>query len=261
MDRLVRGAYVGKLGPDRRNVSIPPSEASTYSRRVAQISPTVPPLIRIHSECFTGETIGSMRCDCGEQLAEALRQISQSETGRGVVVYLRQEGRGIGLLNKIKAYNLQDMGADTVKANELLGFQADERRYEMVGGILRDLGLAPEGADDHEKGVRLLTNNPDKVEALEQEGVKVVERVPMVPRSWQSSLSASELHAGSTGHHLQLPAHAYGGVHFVGTPGGILGASTPYGPDLEKYLRTKVEKMGHMLPQVWDSREGAHSHS
>jgi len=185
-----------------------------------------------------------MRCDCGEQLAEALRLISSTPDRRGVVVYLRQEGRGIGLLNKIKAYNLQDMGADTVMANELLGFGADERGYEVVGGILRDLGLAPESESDTEKGVRLLTNNPEKVMALEKEGVRIVERVGMVPRSWQSREDGLETLAHA--YHTHPPAQTA-----VIPAGGILGASAPYGADLDKYLRTKVEKMGHILPKHW----------
>ncbi len=111
-------------------------------------------LVRLHSECFTGDVLGSRRCDCGEQLQLALRQIAAA--GCGVVIYLRQEGRGIGLLDKLRAYNQQDMGYDTAEANLLLGHEVDERDYTVAGLILQDLGIA---------SVRLLTNNPDKVES------------------------------------------------------------------------------------------------
>lgn len=127
-------------------------------------------LTRVHSECFTGEVLGSLRCDCGEQLERALRKIG--EAGRGVVVYLRQEGRGIGLLNKLRAYNLQDDGYDTVDANLMLGHRADERDYTPAGLILRDLGV---------RSLRLMTNNPAKLEGLDAVGVRVLERVPLQP--------------------------------------------------------------------------------
>ena len=123
-------------------------------------------LVRVHSECFTGDVLGSRRCDCGDQLHGAMRMIG--ETGQGVIVYLRQEGRGIGLLDKLRAYNLQDEGYDTVEANILLGHQADEREYDIAAAILADLGV---------RSIRLLTNNPDKVESLTQLGVRVNERV------------------------------------------------------------------------------------
>jgi GTP cyclohydrolase II len=125
-------------------------------------------LVRVHSECFTGDVLGSVRCDCGEQLHQAMRQIAQA--GQGVIVYLRQEGRGIGLLDKLRAYNLQDDGYDTVDANLILGHQADERDYTIAAHILADLGVA---------SVRLLTNNPDKIESLKRLGVEVTSRVPL----------------------------------------------------------------------------------
>ncbi|KAF9649668.1 hypothetical protein BDM02DRAFT_3113528 [Thelephora ganbajun] len=249
MERITRGAYVGKLSPNQQTASVPPS-ANPVSTQTRQEVP--PALVRIHSECFTGETIGSMRCDCGEQLDEAIRQISQptirpsldSTTsrpsiipGRGVVVYLRQEGRGIGLLSKIRAYNLQDLGHDTVTANILLGHGADERRYDIAGAILRDLGFG-EGANG--EAIKLLTNNPDKVEALEKEGLKVVERVPMVPKSWT-------VHQQHDSVVIVQP-----GMEDGIAPGLVAthesASRVVHGPDLDKYLRTKVLRMGHMLP-------------
>ena len=127
-----------------------------------------PVLARTHSECLTGDALFSMRCDCGYQLEQALQSIA--DEGRGVLLYLRQEGRGIGLLNKIKAYNLQDQGADTVEANERLGFAADLRDYSICSGMLNHLGI---------NSLRLMTNNPRKVKALSEGGVQVVERLPL----------------------------------------------------------------------------------
>ena len=123
--------------------------------------------MRLHSECLTGDAMFSRRCDCGPQLEAALKHIAR--VGRGVVLYLRQEGRGIGLINKIKAYHLQDGGADTVEANEQLGFDADLREYDIAHDMLNHLKI---------KKIRLMTNNPRKVEALEQHGLEVVERLP-----------------------------------------------------------------------------------
>ncbi|KAI0321943.1 GTP cyclohydrolase II-domain-containing protein [Amylostereum chailletii] len=243
MDRLTRGAYIGRLSPATHKVSSPASPTPNANDRIPS------PLIRIHSECFTGETIGSMRCDCGEQLDEAIRLMSRPITvpsssptepplrlpGRGVVIYMRQEGRGIGLLSKIRAYNLQDLGHDTVTANLMLGHQADERGYEVAIAILRDLGLGSEAGE----GVRLLTNNPDKVRAMEREGLRIVERVPMVPRSWQKKHRHSEpriFDGEDAGDLLERKAGAT-----------MIGGDAVHGEDLEKYLRTKVLRMGHML--------------
>ena len=125
------------------------------------------PLVRIHSQCLTGEVFDSLRCDCGQQLQLALERIG--DEGRGVLIYDPQEGRGIGLLNKLKAYQLQDEGADTVEANEQLGFEADLRDYNLPVAVLRSLGISR---------VRLLSNNPSKVRALEDAGIEVEERLP-----------------------------------------------------------------------------------
>ncbi|MGB9454457.1 MAG: GTP cyclohydrolase II [Bryobacteraceae bacterium] len=149
------------------------------------------PLVRIHSQCLTGDVFHSLRCDCRAQLEIALESIARE--GRGLLIYECQEGRGIGLLNKLRAYELQDQGADTVEANEQLGFDSDLRSYALPGAILRYFGL---------REIRLLSNNPEKVEAVESAGVRVVERVPCL-------------------------------AHVIDTR--------------EAYLRTKKEKMGHLL--------------
>lgn len=127
-------------------------------------------LVRVHSECFTGDVLGSLRCDCGEQLNTSMRRIA--EEGQGVILYLRQEGRGIGLQSKLRAYNLQDEGYDTVEANRLLGHGADERDYTIAAMMLRDLGIS---------SVQLLTNNPEKIESLEEHGIDIRKRVALRP--------------------------------------------------------------------------------
>lgn len=150
-----------------------------------------PPLLRIHSQCLTGDAFHSLRCDCRAQLEIALRLIA--EEGRGLIIYELQEGRGIGLMNKLRAYELQDRGADTVEANQQLGFESDLRSYVLPGAILRHLGIS---------AVRLLSNNPGKVKAVEDAGVVVADRVPCIAAPVESR---------------------------------------------EAYLRTKQEKMGHLL--------------
>jgi GTP cyclohydrolase II len=159
--------------------------------RMGDIGTGPPPLVRIHSQCLTGDVFHSLRCDCRAQLEIALRSIAQE--GRGLLIYEHQEGRGIGLLNKLRAYELQDHGADTVEANERLGFDSDLRGYELPGAILQYFGL---------KAIRLLSNNPEKVQAVESAGVAVVQRVPCL-------------------------------ADVVDTR--------------QAYLRTKKEKMGHLL--------------
>ncbi len=126
-----------------------------------------PPLLRIHSQCLTGDALGSLRCDCGEQLRLAMSMIGGE--GRGILIYEEKEGRGIGLLAKLRVYELQDLGLDTVEANERFGLKNDYRDYSLPAGILRQLGVSK---------VRIITNNPDKVEAMRDAGVDIVERIP-----------------------------------------------------------------------------------
>ena len=149
----------------------------------------LPVLARIHSECLTGDALFTMRCDCGAQLRSAMERISRE--GRGALFYLRQEGRGIGLLNKIKAYHLQDAGADTVEANEQLGFGADMRDYSICRVMLAHLGIGT---------LRLMTNNPRKVAALEALGVHVVERIAIRTGQNPHNLRYLETKAGKLGH-------------------------------------------------------------
>ncbi|HEV7398204.1 MAG TPA: GTP cyclohydrolase II [Pyrinomonadaceae bacterium] len=156
-----------------------------------EMVPEVPTLVRIHSQCLTGDVFGSAKCDCGLQLHRTMEMIQ--EEGRGAIVYQQQEGRGIGILNKIRAYALQDQGADTVEANELLGLAVDSREYRQCAEILYDLGLCH---------VRVISNNPLKIQALEEAGLKVIERVSIQVDAQESA---------------------------------------------SRYLRTKKEKMGHLL--------------
>jgi GTP cyclohydrolase II len=180
MDRMIRGAYTGRLYPGRIASGMTAGASlSTESQNTETQSHRGIPLVRIHSECYTGETAWSARCDCGEQLDEAARLMSlPGNQAGGIIIYLRQEGRGIGLGEKLKAYNLQDLGSDTVEANLLLRHPADARSYGLATAMLMDL-------DQTE--IRLLTNNPDKIRAVEGPNREIVvrERVAMVPLSWK----------------------------------------------------------------------------
>jgi len=160
-----------------------------------QLDPETPTLVRIHSQCLTGDVFRSNKCDCGRQLDNAMKIIQ--EEGLGAIIYQQQEGRGIGIMNKIRAYALQDAGMDTVEANISLGFEADLRQYDSCVEIIRQLGL---------RRIRIMSNNPDKIEALRAAGMEVVERIPM----------EFEPHARSM-----------------------------------EYLKTKKEKLGHMLDELF----------
>jgi GTP cyclohydrolase II len=150
------------------------------------------PLVRVHSQCFTGDTLASLRCDCRAQLEMSLRAIGRASAG--VLIYLPQEGRGIGLMNKLRAYEMQDGGMDTVEANEKLGFAADARDYDFCAAILKKLGA---------RQIRLLSNNPEKVRQLENAGIRVVERVPCQPRIEKSSRAYLKTKKSKMGHLLK----------------------------------------------------------
>jgi len=167
----------------------PDSNKEHIALTMGEVAGDAPVLLRIHSECLTGDALHSLRCDCGAQLEAAMRRVA--EEGRGIILYLRQEGRGIGLLNKIKAYKLQDQGADTVEANEQLGFGADMRDYSICKSMLRHLGV---------QNLRLMTNNPRKVAALEAMGFNVLERVPLQSGSNPHNAKYLATKAGKLGH-------------------------------------------------------------
>ena len=175
-------------------------EPSTGKEHIAlslgDIGDGEPVLARIHSECLTGDALFSMRCDCGHQLHTAMQRIA--EEGRGVILYLRQEGRGIGLVNKIKAYQLQDNGADTVEANERLGFGADMRDYSMCVDMLKHLNIGK---------LRLMTNNPVKVGAMENYGVEVAERIPLETGENPHNAKYLQTKAGKLGHLFDKPSN------------------------------------------------------
>ena len=156
-----------KFGDFRIRSYIDPTNGAEHAAiYVGDMNEQTPPLVRVHSECLTGDALGSLRCDCGPQLQQALKRIQ--EEGRGIVLYLRQEGRGIGLFAKMQAYNLQDRGLDTLDANLALNLPADGRDYKIAAHMLNDIGY---------ESIQLMTNNPDKVEQLEKHGINVVNRV------------------------------------------------------------------------------------
>jgi GTP cyclohydrolase II len=181
------------VAEDARVVGFRPADGSAEQFAILIGDPAghQPALCRVHSECFTGDLLGSLRCDCGPQLQAALELMG--EAGHGVLLYLAHEGRGIGLINKLRAYQLQDCGLDTVDANQHLGFEPDERSYRAAAVMLRHLGI---------DRVRLLTNNPAKVEALAREGVSVVERIPHATAPNRHNLGYLSTKASRSGHLL-----------------------------------------------------------
>ena len=191
--RVARATLPTRYGTFEMFVYATPEHKEHVALTSGVIDDGEPVLVRAHSECLTGDVLGSSRCDCGEQLADSLRLLQQQ--GRGILLYLRQEGRGIGLTRKISAYALQEQGLDTVEANLALGLPEDMRDYRVAAEMLLDLGVWR---------ARLITNNPAKIEGLERYGIEVVERIPL-------RMSPNPSNVG--------------------------------------YLRTKREKMGHILPQ------------
>ena len=175
-----------------------PEEMPHLALVSGDIPPGQPTLVRIHSECMTGDVFGSVRCDCGEQLETALRMTSEQG---GVVLYLRQEGRGIGLVNKLHAYNLQDKGFDTAEANTELGFEVDSRRFDIAIAMLQELGI---------RQIRLMTNNPEKLAAFEETPVKVVERVPLIISPRQENTFYLKTKQKVMGHMLNLSLNGNG---------------------------------------------------
>jgi GTP cyclohydrolase II len=203
-ERAADGPTVGS--PSLRGSTVLPTQFGSFELRAYELDGVeypvmlrgnpeqgAAPLVRLHSECLTGEALGSLRCDCGQQLELALAMIA--EAGQGALLYLRQEGRGIGLINKIRAYALQDAGLDTVQANLELGLPIDAREYDTAAQVLRELGIGR---------VRLITNNPAKVEGLEAHGIEVVERVPISPTVHAGNRRYLEAKVDRLGHFIDI---------------------------------------------------------
>ncbi|KAL6942156.1 GTP cyclohydrolase II [Hanseniaspora vineae] len=270
-DRMIRGAYCGKLYPGRKiaDTYYDPQDPGRVLMQL-QFDPVSGELLpeasttwnkdkktmcRIHSECYTGETAWSARCDCGEQFDRAGEFIAydgflpilneknekvkvEGGHGHGVIVYLRQEGRGIGLGEKLKAYNLQDLGHDTMEANLELNHPVDSRDFSIGNSILLDLGLS---------NIRLMTNNPQKLKDVEYPPyLHCVERIPMIPLSWDEDGSAESAESAVNDSSVTLNTLASGDVSSASLHSNSKHAGI-HSKEVEGYLRTKMEKMGHLL--------------
>jgi GTP cyclohydrolase II len=195
LERMADARLPTPFADFRLRVYLAPDGKEHLAITLGDVTADPPALVRLHSECLTGDALFSLRCDCGFQLEHALQRIASEK--RGALLYLRQEGRGIGLVNKIRAYELQDSGADTVEANTHLGFDADLRDYAPAVAILKDLGISR---------LRLMTNNPRKLNELTNAGLKVMERVPIECGRNPHNESYLTTKADKLGHLLQLPA-------------------------------------------------------
>ncbi|CAH7668989.1 GTP cyclohydrolase II-domain-containing protein [Phakopsora pachyrhizi] len=244
IDRIIRGA--DELSGEAQ-VSTP-AQAELLIETEGEVPIDQLPIVRIHSECFTGEIIGSRRCDCGEQLDRSIEFIFNQSPHQGVIVYLKQEGRGIGLRNKIKAYNLQDLGFDTIEANRLLGFGDDLRDYRVASKIIEDLGL---------KRIRLMTNNPKKLETFRHLGlesnndsddtkkVEVAERISMIPYQWERGTicdhDSKDFRIGNSSGELNGSLEDMRSFDSNINKADLI--ENRKSEELESYLRTKVIKM------------------
>jgi len=192
LDRVVGAKLPMAAGRGRLEIFRPDDGGEEhYAVQVGLPDRAAPVLVRLHSACFTGDVLGSLKCDCGPQLQGALGQMGSE--GAGVLLYLNQEGRGIGLANKMRAYDLQDQGFDTVEANHRLGFEDDERDFRLGAGILRKMGI---------KSVRLMTNNPAKIAMMQAQGIEVVERVPLHVGQTAENADYLAVKAAKSGHLL-----------------------------------------------------------